>query len=747
MSNIPYTSLVINPDGVETIGGRIPDVIYMMAPALRGGEKLDDNGVPVIDQNGNTVFTNRIFSARDSFEREFGRAKDGSQASIYAKWIFDKGQYAIRCRRVASNDLAYASANLYNDNNQAVLFAQSRDQSSYANELVIDVESSTNREAFLSKPNAAFDPALMLLHTDEVYSSIDRLFFEGERLSDSLPFRIEFFGNGSLQDFELFNWSPISGSAPFVITDGQTTFDYAGPDMDIVNIPVGQFSVVTATNEIRFGDAPVEGQHNLLISAACPFGEIRITLSADGTAQSYDLNFASNDVDFKALYVNGIGAQYDERLLKLVRIYTESQYVAMRGLTLSLEAGTNLNTMKLTIVAGLGVSMRSEVYDNLENISDIVNELAANSSLVSAEIQTANLNLLPSMCNNLAFVPIGVMISINNGTDYEKFDDLRNAEDAAQRISDATSGSDLITMVVLNNQIHELPSLTVDTHLSGGRSGDNPTIIDYLDALQEARTVLDVTLMIAPGVEDESFHLLMKDECEASSAIGNYRMAIVGLPLGGTLNQKVARTRAVNSPRLAILGDGGYMVSPVDGKKKLYSGAVLVAPFVAQIVSRVFYVCHTYKYLTNVYGVEHEYDDAEHQVLHAARLITFRINQGVQIIDAITTSTYRAYEDIHLVRIYDVVSRGVNKAMEKAIGKANMPPTWAWVLGMVQKFLESLRNVGAIMDFRLLNEVRVDDLVESRFKFRIGLIPVFPIKYVEGIIDIIPPTYVPTENS
>jgi len=743
MSNIPYTSLIVNPDGVATIGGRIPDVIYMMSPALRGGEKLDDDGVPVIDENGNTVFTNRIYSSRQSFEREFGSARDGSQASIYAHWIFNKGKYAIRCRRVASGDLSYATANMVNDAGMDIIQVQSRDQSSDSNNIVIDVDASTNREAYLSKPNAMFDPALLLLHTEELYSSIDRIFFAGERLSDNLQFRLEFFGNGSLQDFELFNWSPVSAGLPFTVTDGQTTFDYAGDGMLVVDVPAGQYSYDSASGELRFGSAPIEGSHNLFVNTVTPFGDARLTLSSDGTSQIYNVEFNANDVDFKALYVNGIGTQYDERLLNLVRIYTTSQFVSMRGVTLTLDAGTNLDTMKLTIIAGTGTSMKSEVYDNLGNISDIVNELNENSALVSAEIQTNSLSLLPSMCNNHAFMPIGVLVMVRNGDVLEKFDDLRNAEHIAQTLSDGTIGSEMVTMSVLGNMTHELPSLEIDTVLEGGRSGDNPTIIDYLDALAEARTVLDVTIMIAPGVDDEAFHALMKDECIASSALGNYRIAVAGLPLGGTLEQKVARTRVINSERLVLIGDGGYMVNPFDGRRKLYSGAVVVVPFVAQLISLQFYICHTYKYITNMYGVEHEYDDAEHQVLHTARLVTFRVNNGIQIVDAITTSTKNAYEDVHMVRTFDVISRGIRKAMEKAIGKSNMPPTWGWVLGLIQKFLEMLRNVGAIMDFNLLNEVRVDDLIERRFRFRVGIIPVLPIKYVEGELDIIPPSYLP----
>ena len=185
-------------------------------------------------------------------------------------------------------------------------------------------------------------------------------------------------------------------------------------------------------------------------------------------------------------------------------------------------------------------------------------------------------------------------------------------------------------------------------------------------------------------------------------------------------------------------------MDPQTVRKKLYAPAVAVVPFVATLVSYPFYTCLTYKYLVNAFGVENEYDDAQHNDLHQNRLITFRINQGIQIVDAITTSHWNAYEDIHTVRTFDVISRGVNSAMQKAIGRSNMPPTWAFVFGLIRRFLELLRDSQAIMDFRINNEMAPQDLVDRRFKFRIGVIPVFPIKYVEGIIDIIPPTALPS---
>jgi hypothetical protein len=64
------------------------------------------------------------------------------------------------------------------------------------------------------------------------------------------------------------------------------------------------------------------------------------------------------------------------------------------------------------------------------------------------------------------------------------------------------------------------------------------------------------------------------------------------------------------------------------------------------------------------------------------------------------------------------------------------------VIGKMRKMLTGLVDVGALLDFKILNEVRPEDLVAKRYRVRVGVIPVFPVKYIEGFIDIIPPTFV-----
>ena len=106
MSSSPYTSLTVNPRGIETF--EFNDYIYLMAPALQGGVLLDDFGLPVVNNAGETTLAPKIIGNIEACEREFGLATAGSPMSIYARWILDRVQVPIICRRVVGSSLANA---------------------------------------------------------------------------------------------------------------------------------------------------------------------------------------------------------------------------------------------------------------------------------------------------------------------------------------------------------------------------------------------------------------------------------------------------------------------------------------------------------------------------------------------------------------------------------------------------------------------------------------------------------------
>lgn len=219
-------------------------------------------------------------------------------------------------------------------------------------------------------------------------------------------------------------------------------------------------------------------------------------------------------------------------------------------------------------------------------------------------------------------------------------------------------------------------------------------------------------------------------------------MAFGGVTLGESMDDKIQRTAVMENERFVLVGDGLQLKDPITGMKKVFSGSIAVMAVIGQMLGQKYYESLTDKKMRNAYGLEHYYNDAELNVLHEARLVVFEFDAGVKIVDGITTSTKNAFEDVHMIRVFDVISRSLQVIMRNSAGEANLPPTWSFVIGKMRKMLTGLVDVGALLDFKILNEVRPEDLVAKRYRVRVGVIPVFPVKYIEGFIDIIPPTFV-----
>ena len=220
--------------------------------------------------------------------------------------------------------------------------------------------------------------------------------------------------------------------------------------------------------------------------------------------------------------------------------------------------------------------------------------------------------------------------------------------------------------------------------------------------------------------------------------------------LAGNLNEtsdiKKQRAALLSHERISLIGDGLKLISPVTGEPEMFSPAICTAAFTAQLLSEYYFVSQTHKIMNSAKGVEHTYDAAQLEDLHNGRMILFQNTKfGVQIVDGITTSPLNAYEDMHMVRVFDTISRNVKNIMENNIGRNNMPITWAYVSSIVRKLLDIMKDSDAIQDYRFISQVEPQDLIDRRYKFKLGIVPAFPVKYVEGYIDIFPPYAIETQ--
>ena len=338
----------------------------------------------------------------------------------------------------------------------------------------------------------------------------------------------------------------------------------------------------------------------------------------------------------------------------------------------------------------------------------------------------------------------GVLVTIYDGTTTESFDNLTDVESVATAINSATTGSSLVYAEYDESDASMELANVIATQLTGGNSGDtNVPTTAYVAALSKAEMHKDVTIVTAPGIEDATFHNLIKVHCELMSNKKNkaYRIGFVGCGLDLDLEERLTLTSTLSSERLCYLAQGGYLMNPVDASKTLYPASVLVMCLVGKLMSQPFYTPVIHSGLSNVLDIEFRWDSDTQDLVHQENMISLDIQGGqVVILDCITTSDVSAYEDIHLMRIYDQVSRDVGNTLRLSIGRPNSDATFTWAKGLVVRSLTTLKNIGAISGFNVVNETTADDKLLKNFKLKIEIRPILPIKYGYGQIDLLPPS-------
>lgn len=738
MSSVPYTDLRVNPGGIDVF--HFDDYVYLMAPALQGGMLLDDFGAPVINKTGQVTFVSKIIGSVAACEQEFGLASAGSPMSIYARWILDRVKVPLVCRRVVGSNLASAYTILNNDVGVPILWLESKAKTELANRIMLDITESSLAEFFFRKPNASFFPDTNTLHVDKKYSSSDKLIFDGIYLSD-INFRVIIDAQEGIQDYNLFNFRIIT------IEDEDKQYVRVSDGVSTQSLKGNQFSFYPATREIAFGVPPKKGLYSLIVHGQDFYGNsIRLCLNPDGAEQIFKISFEPGSVVFNRLFVNGYGTENVETETNIARLFTLKN-APSQDIRIICSRGTILNTTKLTIIGVInGVSIVEE-FDDIISYRDLIlriNNATTGSNFIKGELWLEeDQDISVPLIAETSFTKVGFQATLYLDGYTETYDNLR---DAAQLQFELNYKSLLARAAVLNHADAEKPKAKmIGTRLRNGNSGLNPTTADYLEALAEAENINYITIVIAPGVADANFHALMKKHCHEMFRYGKYRTTIVGGNLNETPETKKNRALMLSHERISVLGDGLRLISPVTGEPEMFSPAICTAAFTAQLLSEYYFVSQTHKIMESAKGVEHEYDDAQLEDLHNSRLVLFQKNKfGTQIVDGITTSPLNAYEDIHMVRIFDTISRNIKKIMERTIGQNNVPTTWANVLSSARRMLELMKNADAIQDYRFITEVRPQDLIDKRYKFKIGIVPTFPVKYIEGFIDVFPPYAVET---
>lgn len=667
MSRVPYTKLTVNPDAVDIVRTGSPDIIYMMAPALKGPTDIT------------------LIGSMTRMEETFGKAGlAGNFASQYAQLIYDYGRMAVKVKRLGTNlDVL--------DN--LVINTGTGDPYTNAEGEYTEADSVTVLDGFRSAFYVLSDKngtEVMKFVANSPGSWGNNLNMELERGSEEgFMLTLNGWGESILEE----GGADIPGSVKW---DNLLTL------ADIASVVNGTLVKVNKTGSagVYYG-SPTDDTTDAELAAgkAVPGSNYM-------TAEVYD--------GFEGLTPDDIFS-------------SDTGQPGVAALTIEVNDDGDPNTYSISVDDGV------VTIDN--GVGDVISTTAVTLTGVVNEINDSTEEPFQSLT---AYIPAY--------TDGDRLASvLMNVPSASPVTVKADAGTAYLESVSLADQI-------IPFGMTLGKDDITPAVLDYSEALKEAEFERDITIVLAPGASDWGVHMLMNQHCVKMDNIGLYRNAFAGVGLNETLTERKSRTdggtvgglavSGFDSRRLWYMGEGGYIIDQVTGSRKLVSGATLTAAMCGKLVSQDYWISLTYKYLTNVLAAEGKRDLAWQESLHESRLIGLQVDNGLQIVDGISTSTKNAFEDINVVRIIDTVSRAVNEAMKKAIGRGNVPNTWSFVVGLIYKALETLNSVGAIAsNFEVINEVSPTDIVSKRFPLRVKIAPVFPIKYVETEIDIIPPAF------
>jgi hypothetical protein len=419
---------------------------------------------------------------------------------------------------------------------------------------------------------------------------------------------------------------------------------------------------------------------------------------------------------------------------------------------LEAEYGSAASGSLMSFYAGLVYDYSSTVIKTCRVVNDDYAQASVellNNDIYPLAVLTLKSKQYSDFANNIyadveAGSETGVLVTIYDGTSTEEFDNLTDVESVATAINSATIGSKLVYAEFETGSEDAILAHVVGAQLTGGNSGDTDVLTTaYVAALAKAEQHKDVTLVAAPGIEDATFHNAIKVHCELMSSKKNkaYRIGFVGCGLSLDLETRLQLTETLGSERLCYLTQGGYLINPVDASKTLYPASILIMCLIGRIMSKTFYIPVIYSALSNVMDIEFRWDSDTQDLVHQENMVSLDIQGGnVIVVDCITTSDVSAYEDIHLMRIYDQVSRDIGNTLRLSIGRPNSDATFTWSKGLATRSLTTLKNVGAIAAFNILNETTADDKLLKNFRIKVEIEPILPIKYAYGQIDLLPPS-------
>jgi len=264
----------------------------------------------------------------------------------------------------------------------------------------------------------------------------------------------------------------------------------------------------------------------------------------------------------------------------------------------------------------------------------------------------------------------------------------------------------------------------------------------FVDALTELSKPLVGSVnadLLVPINASVDFFDNLKEHVErmSSERFRSERIAIVGVPVGTTVETVKSLARGLRSRRMRLIFPDGATMAFQDelGREveKIVDGSLIAAAFAGLDVSPRFDVAEpmTRKQIVGLRRLLRRLDEVELNAIAIEGVcIIEEFEQTLRIRHDLTTDVSSVLtREASITKIIDFVARTVRRSLDTFIGQKNLPGRLQDIELSIASILRSLIQQEVIQNFRAI-QARLDDADPTIVRVSLQILPVFPLNWI-----------------
>ncbi|MFN9200420.1 MAG: phage tail sheath family protein [Planctomycetaceae bacterium] len=404
--------------------------------------------------------------------------------------------------------------------------------------------------------------------------------------------------------------------------------------------------------------------------------------------------------------------------------------------------------------------------------TDSPKKTLANTQLANKDFGLIKLNELQLDGNSISSLPVSVTGTHDNldtillgdiKLNGRKLSSIRLSELTVANVafSDLKLGN--TKLFASDNSFEKVTTEEQSFSLKDGTDGDIPTASDIAGQTGETGTngeslaksglkgfedIEDISIVAAPGstwTPDPSKTTDAQAVCNAlirHAQKMKYRIAVLDSPLGASIQQVREFRAKFDSSHAALYYPWVRTLDPATNTDILLPPSGFVAGIYARNdINRAVYKAPANEVVTLALGFEHTLNQAHQEVLNPEGINCFRYfeGRGNRLWGARTVSSDPEWKYVNLRRYFAYLERSIDRSSQFAVFEPNGEALWANIRRMVEDFLFSEWQSGALLgdkpekaffvrcDRSTMNQ---NDLDNGRLVCLIGVAPLRPAEFV-----------------